>query len=530
LQKRFIPTTLIAITILLIGYSCTKFDTTTQGSDLVTIDNINTFADTLAIETLQGIFTNDNTTIRKNENHVIGQITNDPLFGNTEAAIYVQFKPTTYPFYFGNAGDTVKNGPVGASTSPRAGFDSSFICLAYRGAYGDTAAASNIAQTIEVREISDDDFRKYPDSIHKLSYRPTFNSTVIGSAIINPSTIAKNFVVARGRDSFNTQIRIKLDNLKGLSYFSQDSTSVGTNNGFYNDSIFRQRVKGFEIKIKGGTTGNTLYYVNLADAKSRLEFHYHKVSNTGILDTVVQSFPFALNANAFNATTASSSSNFIKREYTGKPVNDLPAPANQSIFLQTSPGTYASIRIPRFAGLNNYRDTNKIIHRAYLIVEQIPQSGTLNNIYTPPPYLYLDLKDSSTALPQRYKPLYFDLGGQFPYNPDATGSSELYHPNPTVDLNNFGGTALLRMDAFGNPFYRYELTVTRYFQHMLSKNYKYYDMRLYAPFNYIYPQYSGFNSVIPYFNPLALGRVEVGSGSNITSHRMRIVVIYSKLP
>ena len=101
MQRRLLPAAFTAAFLLIIiGIGCTKLDTTTLGSDLVTVDNINTFADSMDIVTNQFTF-EDSTSIQKNENHVIGKITTDPLFGSTDAAIYVQFKPAFYPFYFG---------------------------------------------------------------------------------------------------------------------------------------------------------------------------------------------------------------------------------------------------------------------------------------------------------------------------------------------------------------------------------------------------------------------------------------------
>ena len=102
---------------------------------------------------MQGFFLNDSTTkVHKNESHIIGNISNDPLFGNTTAEIYVQFKPTFYPFYFGNQGDTVLN-----TQSPFAGLDSAFVCLSYNGVWGDSSSFT--PQNFEVKQVSDNNFR-----------------------------------------------------------------------------------------------------------------------------------------------------------------------------------------------------------------------------------------------------------------------------------------------------------------------------------------------------------------------------------
>jgi hypothetical protein len=33
------------------------------------------------------------------DNHVVGAITNDPIFGKTRASMFFEMKPTSFPFY-----------------------------------------------------------------------------------------------------------------------------------------------------------------------------------------------------------------------------------------------------------------------------------------------------------------------------------------------------------------------------------------------------------------------------------------------
>ncbi len=512
MQNRSFPgRTLVAFLIIIFAYGCTKLDTTTLGGDLVAVDNINTFGDTLDVISTQGPLSYDSSAVDKNENHVIGNITNDPIFGTTEAAIFAQFKPSFYPFYFGNPGDTVKS-----SQSVFAGLDSVFVTLSYKGLWGDSSGMT--PQQFTVTQIIDEDFRIYNDSLRKLNYQPQVTSgPVLGEAFITPQIARKKVFIANGGDSVQNQIRIKF-NAAGMSfintlYMGQDTSLAGPNNAFRNDSIFRKFLHGFAIRATGG---NTLYYVNLEEANSRLEFHIKKIKN-GIKDTIVQIFPFySVN---FGTTKSSSAANYVKRNYIGAPAA---TPSADYIYMQTSPGTFAHLSIPELTGYSN-----RIIHRAFLIAEQVPFNPATDNQFTPPPYLYLDLKDTSTAMPQRYKPVYFDLNQNFLYNPDATNTG--YHPFPfgNIDLNTFGGDGKIRYEASGTKFTRYEINLTRYVQHIVSNGFKNYDLRLYSPYNYTYPQY-GTKYLIPFYNPVALGSVRLGSGTNAT-HKMRMVVIYSKL-
>ncbi len=528
MQKRFLPALFAAAFLLIvIGYSCTKIDNTTLGGDLLAIDNLNTKADTLDVDVTQGIFTNDSTLVQKTDNMVVGKI-NDPLFGTTDAALYVQFKPIFYPFYFGNPGDKVY-----PSQSSLAGLDSAFICLSYKGAYGDTNSATTIGQTFEVRQITDDAFRLNTDTLRKVTYqRPGVASgAAIGTAVITPQSIAETHIAGHAADSSVTnQIRIRLDQGWATSFFNiMDSTTIQPNNGLNNDTMFRKNLKGFEIRVKSSEPGgNTLFYVNLAEAKSRLEFYYRKVNSANVVSSGnMTAFQFYTTS---SGTTASSSVlNSIQKTYNSGVTTAVASSTPANVYLDGNPGTFINVKVPK---LTNY--SNRIIHRAYLVMEQTPDNPVTDGWFNPPPYVYLDLKDTVTTLPQRYKPLYFDLNNLYPYNPDVTIANGLYHPYPAsnVDASVFGGVALNRNDGGGVAFSRYEMNITRYVQHIVSNGYHNYDFRVYAPYSYAYPQYTGVQYTIPYFNPLSYGRVRVAAGkvaSSSNPHYMRVIVVYSEI-
>jgi len=187
------------------------------------------------------------------------------------------------------------------------------------------------------------------------------------------------------------------------------------------------------------------------------------------------------------------------------------------LYLQTGPGTFATLKIPQ---LNNF--PNSIIHKAEIIVEQIPAStpalAALDRALTPPQYLYIDLLD--TVLPIRYKPIYFDLNPTVPYNPD---NSLFFLPSGGIDFGYFGGFIQRKNDALGNSIFYYSFNVSRYVQNMVTNRTNNYTLRLYAPYNLNY-----YNTVIPFNNNLANGRVKVGSGSNV-NYKLRLRIIYSKI-
>ncbi len=100
MQRNFKGTSAFFIAIILFfNWGCTKIDTTTLGGDLIpAVDNVHTFADTLLITTTQGFF-DDTSRVVYNELHPLGAITNDPLFGTTNADLYVQLKPGFFPLF-----------------------------------------------------------------------------------------------------------------------------------------------------------------------------------------------------------------------------------------------------------------------------------------------------------------------------------------------------------------------------------------------------------------------------------------------
>lgn len=532
MQKRILPALFAAaVTVVIVISACTKIDTTTIGSDALTVDNINTFADTLKPDIIATEFSlPDSTILSKEDNYIIGNIQGtvaDPLFGKTSTAIFAEFKPPVYPYYFGNAGDTVRN-----DAANFAGLDSVVVTLSYKSAWGDTSASGSAPQFFDVFEIDDQPFHDKTDTVRPVSYQPTYNNTLLGTAIVTPQIAAKKVVFNQNTDSVDNQIRIKIGQSDpgfarfSTLYYSQDSSATGANNAFFSDTKFRQYAftNKLGIAIVPRTTGNanTLFTVNMAETKTRLEFHYRKTKG-GVHSYGVSYFRMYSTAIG-NDIAASPCTNYIKRDYSG---SQVATPGTDHVYLQSSPspGCFVNIKIP---GLTNY--ANRIVHRAFLIVEQTPDNPVTDKNYTAPPYLYLDLRNNTGT--NVFKPVYFDLNGTYPYNPDVTFANGLYHPYPAanVSVSNFGGIALQRYEAgTGTPFTRYEINLTRYVQHIVSNGYNNYEMRLFAPYSYYYPQYAGAQYIIPYFNPLATGRVRVGSGTNTGPHKMKMVVIYSKI-
>lgn len=503
MQKRILPLAITAITFFSIfGWSCTKLDTTDIGSDLLpAVDNVYTFDTVLNIITSQGLFI-DSTLVGRTDDHALGVINNDPLFGKTTASIYMQLKPAFYPYYLGNAGDTL--------TGPGLGLDSVVLCLNYKTFWGD----STIPLHLEVREVNDAVFRDSVYATKNVNYQPTNGGTVIGSTNVDIRRLGDTVHYTNGRDYSVNQVRIKLSAAYASLLFSRDSLP---NHPFNNDSLYRLAYNGIAVIANG--SGNALIYTNLSDTSTKLEIHFRRRNGGGKIDSVYSSFKLNPSAEPSTINAPSNTANNIIRNRAGYPVS---SPAADVLYIQTTPGTFANLSIPGLSTLSN-----RIIHRAELIIQQIPDNSLLDQALSAPAFLYVDLKDTGTA--NNFKPVYFDLNQSEYYNPDSqTGLN--YLPS-SIDYLSFGGYRRAGTDIFGAPNKFYNINISRYVQHIVTNHYHNYDLRLFAPFEIYYPQlgnatYPAFSTL--YGNNLAAGRVKIGGGSN-ANYQMKLRIVYSKL-
>ncbi len=495
--------------ILLTFFSCTKIDSTTLGGNLIpAVDNVNTFDTLLTINATQGEF-NDTTRLLTTEHHLIGSITADPIFGQTQASVFLELKPTFFPYYFGNPKDTIDN-----TLAPGTGFDSAVLCLSYKGFYGDTTKA----QRLSVHQISNSTTNFTNDTSYFLNYQPNAPlGPSIGEAFITAQDLKYRLLLNTKKDSVNFQIRIKLndDYFRNTLLANLDTSAAGSGNNIYrNDSIFKSIIKGFAVVSNQLPGSNGLFYVSLTDALTRLEIHYRKKNNNKI-DTAFSTFNFITSSLFGNVSTSAHANNITRDRSTGSP--EYPnAPDANALYLQSVPGTYASLSIPALSALNN-----RIIHRAEIIAEQIPGNASVDNVLLPPPFLYIDLKD--TGATNRYKTIYHDLNPNVFYDPD---NASFPYPSQGISLPYFGGYRQWKKDAFGNTIAYYNFNVSRYVQSRVTKGGTNFDMRLYVPFVLYY-----YNRAIVFPGGdflLSNGRVKIGNGNN-ADYRLRMRIVYSKI-
>lgn len=465
--------------ILFFAIGCTKIDTTTLGQSLIPgVDNIHTFDTTFAV--IANNFDDDECdTARRSDLQVLGLIENDPYFGKTNAKIYVEFKPASFPYTF----------PAADPDSLLV--DSAVIVLQYAYTFGDT----NRLQKVNVYQLRDsfhlgDNY----NTCRELSYD---NSVLLGEKSFLPLEL-NDSIHALNEDAAN-QLRIPVSK-SFAQQLIRDSAQV-----FRSDDDFVKYFKGFAIVPDETIGGQGLNYFDVDNAKTRLSL-YVRSSNAGVKDT---------SRIDLTLTGLSALSNSVVRDRANAEItNHLthPPQGDSLIYIQTSPGTYAMLTIPGLTGLSN-----RVINRAELIVDQLYSPNSLNDIFAPPVNLYLDTKDPTIN------------GGAYIPIPCDFSTAELQS-----GFSYLGGRVTQAKDDQGNVISEYVFNISRYLQSIVTKGKPNLSLRLSAP-NYItnltsYVDWCG-QSIVPFAYPknsMAYGRVKL-NGTNNTSTRLRLRVIYSVL-
>ena len=471
--------------------SCTRIGTSELGvDDFFGKDAIDTRDTLLAVET-ETIVLEDSLRIYPTDLHVLGDISNDPIFGKTSAALFLQLKPIFYPFYIKGTKDSIV-------------VDSAVLILSYQGFYGDSSKPVKIYVN-KIDPTTPLEVGKYYAS----NYANAYNLRK-GVTAGNP----KLFDFASAKDSINDrfenargQIRLKLNQSIAVELLkTYDSNGV-----YRNDTTFRNAFPGFALTTIAADNHNALIKLALLDSNTKLALYY-STSATGSVtrDTLVTYFRF----NYY----ASQNANFIQRNRAASEiVSHLNGFAKDSlVYVQTSPGTMVKIKVP---GLKTFG--NKIIHRAELIAEQVPDDArlsTTDSYMTAPNYLFLGVYDTAT---KQLRTVPNDYLGQ---------------SNPQYLLQ-FGGQKISKsLNGYSNVA-TYNFNVSRYVQGLIARTDSLFDFRLYAPVNdsvkFVQPY--PFNKIqsTEYLtsalgNQPAIGRVRLGGGSH-SKFRMRLRIYYTNL-
>jgi hypothetical protein len=493
----------------LFTWNCTKIDTTNIGSGLIpAVDNVFTFADTLPVIAIN----NDSAGVRgkylgcdslsRHRNHALGYIGGsfgDPLFGTTTATIYTQLMPVQFPYYYAVPKDSIgdRNGPHT--------FDSVVLVLHYVNTWGD----STQTQSVSVYQVNSttNPAPLRPDSTYTTCDGFPY-STLLGSRTYTPKSLNDTSKVFL--DTTTHQLRITITDptfLNNLINWDSTSNTIG-NNAYHNDSAFKSLFAGFAIVP--GNSGNAISYFNLDGPNTKLAIYYHYLSRLGTTadpyDTTVAYFRFTPLCGEANQITRNHAGSELAQHQTHPPAGD------SLIYIQTSPGTYATLTIPTLDALDN-----RIIHRAELIVEEVPNLANplADTLFNPPNYLLLDLKDGTKLGGYRTIPCDYIVTNNFP------------------NVGTFGGYKNTITDALGTRT-QYVFNISRFIQNYVTFRRKNVALRLSAPYHVIRNESFTDECGIPLapfnfgLNEAAQGRVRVGGG-NHSKYKMRLHIVYSKL-
>lgn len=489
-----IRTSFRTLVFILLFSACTRISTSELGLGLLpSMDYINTKDTIIEVETETNDLP-DSLRVYSNDDHVLGEITNDPLFGNTKATVFFQLLPNFFPFYIQGDRDSIT-------------VDSAVLILKYNGFYGD----SSKPMVIKVNQL--DASTPFDQTVNYVANYGDQYGFKLGEPMANPFkldfTKANDSIYTR-YEAAKSQIRIKL--FDKLAY--QFIKGYDSNNAYRNDTTFRQTFPGIALTIDPSSNNNVLLRLNLTDTNTKLAL-YFKTNNVplgtkGSIDTTVVHF-------RFNTSYYSSHANFIKRDRSAAEITKHLNKSNDSlVYVQTSPGTGVKIRVP---GLKNF--ANKVIHRAELIAEQVPDETHISTLETQmlaPRYLFLGAIDSPKSILRN-----------IPSDFEGVTNTEVF--------NRFGGFLTYKALNGFDKVAAYNFNITRYLQGVISRKDSLFNMRLLAPVNdsisYVPPYPNNTSATSEYIstsisNQPAFGRVRLGGG-NHSKFKMRIRIYYSDL-
>ncbi len=483
---------LFSLIFLITAISCTRITSTELGSGLIpSIDGVNTFDTTMEVIT-DSFDETDSTRIYKQDVHVLGAITNDPLFGRTNAALNFELFPNFFPFSVPGTKDSIRA-------------DSVVLILSYLNFHGDSTQPLRVSVEEISRNTPLDPYKVYPSNFPAI-YPLQFSGSLGITSTIDIRRLGDS-VINRYEGSRN-QIRIRLRDDVARRFLNNYDSS----NAYRSDTAFRSFFAGFSVKVASTSPANALLFINMLDTNTKLALYYNS-STTGSTtrDTNVVYF-------RFNNFTSGDFSQITRNRAGSEIANRLTTTSKPDslVYIQSAPGTYVRIRIPNLSTLNN-----RIIHRAELITEQVPDNANLlttDRYMSPPNVLLLSHYDSVNKIKRNIPNDY--LIGQSGPNTLTFGGYLSYKTVPGYD----------RLAT-------YSFELSRYIQGIVTRKDTSFVLRLSAPSNDslkyspAYPN-SAFSQVY-YLNPsignvVGNGRIRLGGGTH-SRFRMRLRIVYSRI-
>jgi hypothetical protein len=299
--------------------------------------------------------------------------TKDPVFGQTEAGFYTQFRPSV-------AGQSFGNNPV---------MDSLVLQLCISGYYGDTT----LMQTVHAYVLSDS--LMVDSTYYSYSSVATENIDHANSHHFCPHPRTKVHII--GTDTVTQPvIRVPLSQELGNYLMTLDTTA------YSRPDLFKQHFKGLYLTCEPVSMNGAISYINLTNnTYSLLQLYYH--------DSATPDKPMRYN---FYVTSSDAYFNHFDHDYSqGSPefvsqlIDEQEALGQSSIYLQTMGGVRAWVKFPN---LNHWTDSlescHLVVNEAKLI---LPASSMMTDsvFKAPTNFILLGFKADSTTylLPDYYE-------------------------------------------------------------------------------------------------------------------------------
>lgn len=366
----------------------------------------------------------------------LGQLSDDPFFGKTQATMYMQFVQPSENFAF----------PAEFSH-----WDSVVLHMPYYNvSYGDTAVNdANNALSLKAYEITDNDF-VFNEGVNWFTFQ-RFQTNVNrswGSDVVSLKSLVDTFIV--GTDTLSHIFSMRLDNSLGdyLRSFSPED--------FASAESFKSKFKGLYIAPDSNANKNTLAYMALYDQaiktdgyrSASLTFYYH---NTG--DTAQHKAIFSMNGNcAF--------SNAVQRNYTGKPAAAYLNAAQDSdtLLIQGYPGFKSDLTIKL-----DDKIPASVINKAALEIVVMPTQFA--DRFAPPPTLSVMRINADNTI------------GSIADLIDRSGS-------PSSTNLDFVDAQARRVTINGRDYFKYIINLPREVQQSLNRGDKEIKLRINTSINY----------------------------------------------
>jgi hypothetical protein len=299
--------------------------------------------------------------------------TKDPVFGQTEAGFYTQFRPSV-------AGQSFGNNPV---------MDSLVLQLCISGYYGDTT----LMQTVHAYVLTDS--LMVDSTYYRYSSVATENIDHANSHHFCPHPRTKVHII--GTDTVTQPvIRVPLSQELGNYLMTLDTTA------YSRPDLFKQHFKGLYLTCEPVSMNGAISYINLTNnTYSLLQLYYH--------DAATPDKPMRYN---FYVTSSDAYFNHFDHDYSqGSPefvsqlIDEQEALGQSSIYLQTMGGVRAWVKFPN---LNHWTDSlegcHLVVNEAKLI---LPASSMMTDsvFKAPTNFILLGFKADSTTylLPDYYE-------------------------------------------------------------------------------------------------------------------------------